>query len=377
MRDLHKNNLIKNWWRGVDQQAIVALAILIAFSLMLVTTTSSAVAEKIGLIDNYFSSRQVIYLLIAATFIIILSSIDKKWVKRIGIIGFLFSILMLILVKFYGYEVKGATRWISIGGFSYQPSEFIKPFFAIVTGWVLSLRYEDEFPSFRICMTLYILVATLLIIQPDFGMLVLITAVFGTQLFIAGLPAIWIILAIIGGFFGALVAYLLLPHVATRINNFLAPENSENYQVTKSILAFEHGGLYGKGPGEGAIKQYLPDSHTDFIFAVAGEEFGAIICLIIVCVFAFIVLRTLIHLKDETDKFVQLTSIGLITQFGLQATINMGVTLNLLPTKGMTLPFISYGGSSTLAISITVGMLLALTKRKTSLHRYKKQPLEL
>lgn len=377
MRDLNKNNFIKNWWRGVDQQAIVALTILISFSLMLVTTTSSAVAEKIGLIDNYFSSRQVIYLLIATTCIIIFSSMNKKWIKRIGILGFLFSILMLILVKLYGYEVKGATRWISIVGFSYQPSEFIKPFFAIVTGWILSLRYEDEFPSFRICVILYALVATLLIIQPDFGMLVLITAVFGAQLFIAGLPIIWIIFAIIGGFFGALFAYLLLPHVAARINNFLIPENSENYQITKSILAFEHGGLYGRGPGEGAIKQYLPDSHTDFIFAVAGEEFGAIICLMIICVFAFIVLRTLIHLKDEDDKFVQLASIGLVTQFGLQATINMGVTLNLLPTKGMTLPFISYGGSSTLAISLTVGMLLALTKRKTSLNRYKKQSIKL
>ena len=200
---LGKNNLIKNWWRGVDQQAIIALAILISFSLMLVTTTSSAVAEKIGLIDNYFSSRQVIYLIVATIFIVALSSIDKKWVKRLGILGFLFSILMLILVKFYGYEVKGATRWISIASFSYQPSEFIKPFFAIVTGWILSLRYEDEFPSFRLCVALYGIVATLLIIKPDFGMLVHITPVFGTHLFIAGMPIIWIIIVFIVGAFGA------------------------------------------------------------------------------------------------------------------------------------------------------------------------------
>lgn len=374
---LGKNNFIKNWWRGVDQQAMIALGILISFSLMLVTTTSSAVAEKIGLIDNYFSSRQVLYLFVAAFFIIILSSISKKWVKRLGIAGFLFSIVMLVLVKFYGYEVKGATRWISIAGFSYQPSEFIKPFFAIVTGWILSLRYEDDFPSFRLCSALYLLVASLLIIQPDFGMLVLITAVFGAQLFVAGLPFVWIVLAIVTAAFGALGAYLLLPHVASRINNFLSPGSGENYQISKSILAFENGGLYGKGPGEGSIKQHLPDSHTDFIFAVAGEEFGAIICLVIICVFAFIVLKTLIRLQDENDKFVQLASIGLVTQFGLQATINMGVTLNLLPTKGMTLPFISYGGSSTLAISVTVGMLLALTKRKTSLIKYKQHSLDI
>ena len=217
----------------------------------------------------------------------------------------------------------------------------------------------------------------LLIIQPDFGMLVLTTAVFAIQLFIAGLPIIWVILAIVGSIFGIISAYLLLPHVTSRINNFLWPDINENYQVSKSILAFEHGGLYGRGPGEGAIKQYLPDSHTDFIFAVADEEFGAIICIMIITIFAFIVLRTLIRISYEEDKFVQLASIGLITQFGLQATINMGVTLNLLPTKGMTLPFISYGGSSTLAMALAIGMLIGLTKRKTSLVKYRMQHIDL
>jgi cell division protein FtsW len=377
MQDFNNNNFIKNWWRGIDQPAIIALAILISFSLMLVTTTSSAVAEKIGLTDNYFSSRQVIYLFIATTLVIAFSSLNRKWIKRIGILGFCFNIAMLFLVKFYGYEIKGATRWIRIIGFSYQPSEFIKPFFCIVTGWVLSLKYEEEFPSFRVCACLYGLVAALLIIQPDFGMLVLVTAVFGVQLFIAGLPLVWIMIAKISGLLGIISAYLLLPHVAARINNFLDPESNENYQVTKSILAFEHGGLYGRGPGEGLVKQHLPDSHTDFIFAVAGEEFGAIICIMLICVFAFIVLRTLIRLGDENNKFVQLSSIGLITQFGLQATINMGVTLNLLPTKGMTLPFISYGGSSTLAIALAIGMLLGLAKRKTSLVKYRRHHIDI
>ena len=377
MQNFNRNNFIKNWWRRIDQQTITALAILISFSLMLVTTTSSAVAGKIGLIDNYFSSRQVLYLLVASAFLIIFSSLEKKWIKRLGILGLLFNIIMLVLVKFYGYEVKGATRWIKIVGFSYQPSEFIKPFLAIVTGWILSLGYNEDFPSFRVCMVLYGIVASLLIIQPDFGMLVLITAVFGTQLFVAGLPVIWLFLAIIGGFLGTISAYFFLPHVASRVNNFLDPENSENYQVVKSILAFEHGGLYGRGPGEGAVKQHLPDSHTDFIFAVAGEEFGAIICIMLISVFAFIVLRTLIRLSNENDKFVQLASVGIITQFGLQATINIGVTLNLLPTKGMTLPFISYGGSSTLAIALAVGMLLGLTKRKTSLVKYKMQDTDI
>lgn len=371
MKNYNKNNVFLKWWRGVDQQTMIALSILIGFSMMLVTTTSSAVADKIGLSEYHFSSRQLIFLLIASILVVTLSSLEKKWIKRIGIIGFIISIISLILVKFYGYEVKGAVRWMRIAGFSYQPSEFMKPCFAVVTGWVLSLRYQEDFPSFRVCALLYLIVAMLLISQPDFGMLVLTTIVFAVQLFAGGLPTIWIFVSGIAGLFAIIPAYLLFPHVANRINNFLYPAANENYQVTKSILAFEHGGLYGVGPGEGSIKQNLPDSHTDFIFAVAGEEFGAIICIMLIAVFAFIVLKTLVRLKNEDNKFVQLASIGIITQFGLQATINMGVTLNLLPTKGMTLPFISYGGSSTIAISIAIGMLLGLTKRQTSLIKYK------
>jgi cell division protein FtsW len=372
-----KNNFINRWWKVIDQQTIIAMVILLAFSLMLVTTASPAVANRIGLTDNYFSSRHVVFLTLAVIIILTFSLLDKKWIRRLAIFGFLGSLLMLVLVKFYGFEVKGATRWINIGGFSYQPSEFMKPFFAVVTGWILSLHYYEEFPSFKVCFILFVSVAALLIIQPDFGMLVMVSAVFGIQLFVAGLPIIWLFIAIFASVFGSIGAYLLLPHVASRINRFLDPVNSENYQITRSLEAFESGGLYGKGPGEGSVKQFLPDSHTDFIFAVAGEEFGAIICLMIIITFAYIVIRILINLLHEDDKFIQIAAIGIISQFGLQAVINMGVSLNLLPTKGMTLPFISYGGSSTLAISIGMGMLLGLTKRKASLVKYRLQNVEI
>ena len=372
-----KNNFINRWWKVIDQQTIIAMVILLAFSLMLVTTASPAVANRIGLTDNYFSSRHVVFLALAVIIILTFSLLDKKWIRRLAIFGFLGSLLMLVLVKFYGFEVKGATRWINIGGFSYQPSEFMKPFFAVVTGWILSLHYYEEFPSFKVCFILFVSVAALLIIQPDFGMLVMVSAVFGIQLFVAGLPIIWLFIAIFASVFGSIGAYLLLPHVASRINRFLDPVNSENYQVTRSLEAFESGGLYGKGPGEGSVKQFLPDSHTDFIFAVAGEEFGAIICLMIIITFAYIVIRILANLLHEDDKFIQIAAIGIISQFGLQAVINMGVSLNLLPTKGMTLPFISYGGSSTLAISIGMGMLLGLTKRKASLVKYRLQNVEI
>jgi len=372
-----KNNFIKRWWKVIDQQTIIAMVILLAFSLMLVTTASPAVANRIGLTDNYFSSRHVVFLALAVIIILTFSLLDKKWIRRLAIFGFLGSLLMLVLVKFYGFEVKGATRWINIGGFSYQPSEFMKPFFAVVTGWILSLHYHEDFPSFKVCFMIFLCVAALLIIQPDFGMLVMVSAVFGIQLFVAGLPIIWLFIAIFASVFGSIGAYLLLPHVASRINRFLDPVNSENYQVTRSLEAFESGGLYGKGPGEGSVKQFLPDSHTDFIFAVAGEEFGAVICLMIIITFAYIVIRILANLLHENDKFTQIAAIGIISQFGLQAVINMGVSLNLLPTKGMTLPFISYGGSSTLAISIGMGMLLGLTKRKASLVKYRLQNVEI
>ncbi|MBM3467354.1 MAG: putative lipid II flippase FtsW [Alphaproteobacteria bacterium] len=372
-----KNNFIKRWWKVIDQQTIIAIVILLAFSLMLVTTASPAVANRIGLTDNYFSSRHVVFLALAVIIILTFSLLDKKWIRRLAIFGFLGSLVMLVLVKFYGFEVKGATRWINIGGFSYQPSEFMKPFFAVVTGWILSLHYHEDFPSFKVCFMIFLCVAALLIIQPDFGMLVMVSAVFGIQLFVAGLPIIWLFIAIFASVFGSIGAYLLLPHVASRINRFLDPVNSENYQVTRSLEAFESGGLYGKGPGEGSVKQFLPDSHTDFIFAVAGEEFGAVICLMIIITFAYIVIRILANLLHEDDKFIQIAAIGIISQFGLQAVINMGVSLNLLPTKGMTLPFISYGGSSTLAISIGIGMLLGLTKRKASLVKYRLQNVEI
>ncbi|MCP5369443.1 MAG: cell division protein FtsW [Rickettsiaceae bacterium] len=366
-----KNNILRQWWRLIDQQSVIAYSILVGFSLLLVTTTSSTIAKKIGINDNYFSSRQVIYLLVGSIVVFALSFLDVKWIKRIGIIGFLFSILMLILTKFWGYEVKGATRWIRIGGFSYQPSEFIKPFFSVVVGWLLSLKYEDTFPGFTISLCLYIIVALLLITQPDIGMLVLITAIFSIQLFASGLPLIWIFISSIILGLGFFAAYYFLPHVAIRINDFIDPEKNENYQVTKSMLAFSEGGLYGKGPGEGSVKQSLPDAHTDFIFAVAGEELGAITCIVLIFTFAFITISSFIKIQDQKDPFVQFTAIGLISQFGLQSFINIGVTMNLLPTKGMTLPFVSYGGSSTIAISMAVGMLLALTKTSTSCYQYR------
>ncbi len=360
----NKPNFFLKWWRGVDQSLLIAVLILFSFSLMLVAASSSSVANRIGLTDNYFSIRQLVYILASCLIILICSNLSKLTIKRLAIIGLFINLLSLILLKFYGYEVKGAIRWMSIYGFSYQPSEFTKPLLAIVIGWILSLKRDSDFPGFTLAFALYSIFAILLIMQPDFGMLIVITGIFIIQLFIAGLPLIWGFIAILAASLGIFCAYIFLPHVTSRINNFLDPANSENYQISKAMLAFSEGGLYGKGPGEGVVKQHLPDSHTDFIFAVSGEEFGAIISSLVIITLGYIVIKSLINIKNLSNNFAKLAAAGIIVQIALQSIINIGVNLNLLPTKGMTLPFISYGGSSSIALSIGFGMLIGLMRKE-------------
>jgi cell division protein FtsW len=360
-----------NWWRSVDQPLIFSILILLSFSSMLVTTAGPAVAAKIGLIESYFIQKHMVFVFISIMIIFSISLLDKKKMIIFGITLLLFDILLLIITKFYGYEVKGAKRWISLFGFSLQPSELVKPALIIVNAWLLSIKDDVEFSAIWVSIGIYAIIAALVITQPDLGMLITITAVWAIQLFISGMPFILILICAFLCFSLITVAYYLLPHVAQRINGFLDPDQHENYQVGKSLLAFKNGGIYGRGPGEGVVKQVLPDSHTDFIFAVAGEEFGAIICSLLICLFAFIVIRGMIHVMRQEDKFMIYSCIGLLFQIASQSIINIGVNLNLLPTKGMTLPFISSGGSSMIAVSLCFGMLVALTRRKTNLTKFR------
>lgn len=365
-----KFRILWRWWKSIDQYTVFLLCILSALSLMLVTTSGAAVANRIGVPQSYFASKHIFYVVLAVGTTFVVSFLNKTTIKRLAILGFILNIILLIFIKFYGNPIKGAKRWINIGGISLQPSEFIKPFFLVITGWLLSAIQSNEI-RFIVTIILYLIVALLLITQPDFGMLITISVAFGIQLFIAGIPLLWLLILICISIAGTAGAYSLLPHVKRRINSFLDPTNSENYQVMKSLQAFKNGGLYGKGPGEGLVKHMLPDSHTDFIFAVAGEELGAIVCLIIVAIFTFIVIYGFIKLLFEEDNYTIFVSSGILSQFGFQAIVNMCVSTNLLPTKGMTLPFISYGGSSSVAVAIGVGILLALTRHKTDLSKYK------
>jgi len=363
--DRTSTSIAGRWWWTVDRPTLLALFLLICIGAVLVTASSPAVAVRIGASPFHFIHRQHFFLVLSLFVMFIVSLQSAQNVRRLAIIGFLASICLMMLLPIMGIEIKGAKRWLTLLGVSVQPSEFLKPCMAVVMAWIFHLRNQYVgFPGWRIAIGLYVLVVALLLIQPDLGMVVTVSTMWALQFFLAGLPFVWVILLPLGGVCGLFGAYHVFSHVRKRIDNFLDPASGDNYQVAKSLEAFGNGGWFGQGPGEGKIKLSLPDSHTDFVFAVAGEEFGLIACLIIVFLFAFIVIRGMSKIWNEKDFFTMLAVAGLLTQFGIQAIINMGVAVNLLPAKGMTLPFLSYGGSSLIAIALGMGMMLALTRRR-------------
>lgn len=358
-------SIFGRWWWTVDRWTLAALAGLIFLGVILVFAASPAVATRIGLDSFYLARHHLMMLPPAIVIVVAVSLMGPRGVRRLAAIGFLAGVLLTAATVLLGSEIKGATRWISIAGFSLQPSEFLKPCFAVVAAWMFAAQNgEARVPGNMISIALFGLVAGLLLLQPDLGMTFVVTVTWFAQFFLAGLPLIWVIALGIAGAVGLVSAYFTFSHVAERIDRFLDPSSGDSYQIDRSLEAFMNGGLYGQGPGEGTVKLHLPDAHSDFIFAVAGEELGLFVCLLIVGLFAFVVLRGLSRLMRENSQFVQLAATGLLVTFGLQALINMASSLHLMPTKGMTLPFISYGGSSLLALALGMGMLLALTRRR-------------
>jgi len=361
----NNNSLLSKWWWTIDRPTLVALLLLIVMGAVLVTASSPAVAMRIGAGKFHFIHRQYIFLFLSLVVIFVTSLQSPLTVKRMAIIGFFISIFLMMLLPFFGMEIKGAKRWLTIGILSIQPSEFLKPCMAVFMAWVFTLREtQPDFPGRKIAIILYALVVVLLLIQPDLGMTITISAMWAAQFFLAGLPFFWILMLPVGACAGGFAAYHFFSHFRKRIDNFLDPSSGDNYQVEKSLEAFHGGGLFGQGMGEGKVKLSLPDSHTDFVFAVAGEEFGLIACLLILFLFGFIVIRGMLKVSKEHDFFTLLAVCGLLAQFGIQAIINMGVAVNLLPAKGMTLPFLSYGGSSLIAIALGMGMMLAFTRKR-------------
>jgi cell division protein FtsW len=337
---------------------------LIGFGYVMMLAASPAVAERIGQARDLFILKQILFLALAGLIVVAVSLLSPSGVRRVALGGCMIALALTALTLVAGVQIKGATRWIALPGLSLQPSEFLKPCFAVVTAWLIAEGKRKRFPGTPIACGVFVIIAMLLKSQPDIGMLAVVSGVFLTQLFVGGLNVIvaGLLAAMMGG--AGVAAYFLFPHVQIRIDRFLHPDGTNSYQVTRALEAFGSGGLLGRGPGEGHVKDVLPDAHADFVFAVAGEEFGLVVCLIILAVFAFIVLRGLVRLLGENDMFVLLGATGLVASFGLQAFVNMASTLSLIPTKGMTLPFISYGGSSAIAVAFGIGLLLALTRRR-------------
>ena len=353
-------SIVGNWWWTVDRTMLAGVAILALIGTVLIFAASPAVGERVFGAEMHFVYKHLALLLPASLLLVGVSMLAPLGVLRLGVGMYAGFGVLLLLTLFYAPEVKGATRWLPIFGVPLQPSEFVKPGVVILAGWLLS-RWPGT-GGLPAAMATVLPVLAVLVLQPDVGMTAVVGAVFGVQLFVAGLTWFWVLLLLGVAGVGLWQAYLWLPHFADRVNAFLDP-GSLGYQIERALRAVAEGGLFGRGPGEGVQKWHLPDAHADFIFAATAEEFGVVACLALVALFAFLILRGLWRVNDTGDRFVQLAATGLIAEFGLQALINMAVNLNLIPTKGMTLPFISYGGSSLLALAIAMGMLLALTRR--------------
>jgi cell division protein FtsW len=362
---------VADWFWTIDRFFLATFILLMGIGFMLSFAASPAVAERLNLDSFHFVKRHAAFLLPSLAVMVGISFLSPRQVRRTAVIMLLVSLAMMVLVLFFGQEVKGGRRWISLAGLSVQPSEFMKPAFVVVCAWLFSEHArQPEIPGNLFAILFYIIVVALLVAQPDLGQTILTTAVWGGMFFMAGMPWLWIIVlggVAVGGLVGA---YTVLPHVAGRIDRFLTGEG-DTFQVDTAREAIIRGDWLGQGPGEGIVKRIIPDSHTDFIFSVAAEEFGIIFCMVIVLIFAFVVMRGLSHAFRERNDFTRFAVAGLVLQIGIQSMINIGVNLELLPAKGMTLPLISYGGSSMVAISVTAGFILALTR-----HRPEKRAVE-
>jgi cell division protein FtsW len=354
-----------DWWWTVDRLLLAGLAILMLAGLVFLMAGGPPVAERLGLSTFHFVNRQVMFLIPALAIMIPVSFLSLRHIRRLALLVYAVAMVLILLAFQYGPEIKGAHRWIMIGPLGLQPSEFVKPAFVVLSAWAFSegARRKDV-PGTLLAFLLLPATIIPLILQPDFGQTMLVTIVWCGLFFIAGLHWFWVMGLGGAGLVGIVAAYEFLPHVRARIERFLDKDSGDTFQVDTAMESFSRGGWLGRGPGEGTVKRILPDAHTDFIFAVTAEEFGIVVCIVLLLVFAFIVLRGLSLARRSEDTFCRLAATGLIFMFGLQACINMMVNVHLMPAKGMTLPFISYGGSSLLSLALGMGFLIALTRRR-------------
>ena len=354
-----------DWWWTVDKLTLAAIGALMLAGVVLSLAASPPVAGRLGLEPFFFVNRHIFYLLVSIAVMLGVSFLTPRQIRRLAIVVFAVSVTLVALTPLIGPEIKGAHRWLIIAGMNIQPSEFMKPAFVILVAWLFaeSARRADM-PANAIALALLLGVAAVLVRQPDFGQTMLIALVWSALFFMAGMRLIWVagIAGIAAG--GLTVAYYTVSYFTRRIQHFLNPGQGDTFNIDIATESFMRGGWFGRGPGEGTVKRILPESHTDFVFAVAGEEFGVALCLVLVALFAFIVIRSLLRAMRNEDLFARFAAAGIAILFGAQSAINIAVNLRLIPAKGMTLPFISYGGSSMISLAYAMGMLLALTREQ-------------
>ena len=367
-------SLLGAWWWTIDRWLLAGLLSLMLLGLFASLAAGPAASTRLDLPPFHFVYRQGAFLFLALLLMLAVSLLRSQHVRLLGFALFLCAYIGIIATLWVGAETRGAARWLHLGGFTLQPSEFLKPAFVIVMASLLSsgqrgsptpAASSSEVARLRfLSILLPVAVLPILALQPDVGQAGLLFFTWAVLLFLDGIPLTVVLLLLLTAAVFACIAYLLFPHVSGRVDRFLDPGRGETYQSDRALEAFQGGGLFGRGPGEGEIKYLLPDAHTDYVLAVIGEEYGGIFCILLLLLFSFIVLRGLGRFLNQQDSFLRLSACGLLFLFGMQTLINMSVNFNLLPPKGMTLPFLSYGGSSCLAVAITMGMVLALSRAR-------------
>jgi cell division protein FtsW len=360
----HSNNKINKWWWQLDKLILLCILLLMFSSLILVTSSSPYVALRIGVDTLYFIKNQIFYLLSGLIVIFYLSTLTVEQNIKLGLLGFFISILLMIVIAGFGQEIKGAKRWIYFSGLSLQPSEFAKICFPVVCGFILKYSIDhnkDKIFIYLLFLCIYFLFIGLLLLQPDLGMTILISLVLSSFFFIMGISILLVIFFIFIFISGLIGSYFAFPHVHYRVNSFLFEDNP--YQVTKALSSISSGKVFGKGAGQGTLKEFLPDSHTDFIFSVAAEEFGLVFNIFLLMIYSIILYRCYKVLQKEENLYKLVVIVGLVLIVLLQLIIHVASNINLIPTKGMTMPLISYGGSSMISMSILMGFLLSFTRK--------------
>ena len=361
-------SLLAEWWFTVDRPLCAAILILIAAGFMLSLAASPAVAMHKGLGALYFVKRHAVFALAAVPLLLALSLLQPAQIRRVSLVLFGTMLALMLFVLWSGPEINGARRWVQIAGQQLQPSELMKPAFVVLTAWLFAQSASrPEMPALPMAAGLYLLTAAALVLQPDIGQTTLLTLVWAALFFLSGQPLRRMLYLVLAAAIAIGAAYATLPHVRSRIDRFVNPAIGDTYQMDRARQSIIEGGLFGRGPGEGQLKMALPDAHTDYVLAVIAEEYGTLACLVLIALFAFIVFRALVRSWNEPDHFLRNASMGLALLFAIQMLINVGVSAGLLPSKGMTLPFVSYGGSSITGVAICMGLLLAVTRRRTPL----------